>query len=107
MIKSALSMHALRGDPVYNRHNNITGNPTKKGNPPCRVFMVITIDVKGICRSLEIKLIVKINYDNIYLVTFPVPLTSIFLKRAVEKNDGSLHISLVISLNSDIQYVEE
>lgn len=36
-----------------------------------------------------------------HLVTTPVPL-SIFLKREVEKNDGSLHTSLVIDLNSDI-----
>jgi len=39
---------------------------------------------------------------SVYLVTKPVPLTSIFLKRAVEKNDGSLQTSLVTNLNSDI-----
>lgn len=38
-----------------------------------------------------------------YLVTKPEPLISIFLKRGVEKNDGSLHTSLVTDLNSDTQ----
>lgn len=32
----------------------------------------------------------------------PVQLTSIFVKSAMEKNDGSLQISFVASLNSDI-----
>lgn len=32
----------------------------------------------------------------------PVELMSIFLKRAGEKNDGNLHISLVTGLNSEI-----
>lgn len=33
----------------------------------------------------------------------PVKLTSIFLKREVEKNEGSLHISFVTDLNSEIK----
>lgn len=33
----------------------------------------------------------------------PIKLTSIFLKRAVEKNEGSLHISFVTVLNSEIR----
>jgi len=36
-----------------------------------------------------------------YLVTNPEPVTSIFWKRTVEKNDGSLHISFVTTLKSD------
>lgn len=36
-----------------------------------------------------------------YLVTIPVQSASIFLKSAVEKNDGSLQISFVTGLNSE------
>lgn len=37
-----------------------------------------------------------------HLVTKPVSLISIFLKRDAEKKDGSLQTSLVTNLNSDI-----
>lgn len=35
-----------------------------------------------------------------YFVTIPMQSVSIFLKRAEEKNDGSLHMSFVTDLNS-------
>lgn len=38
--------------------------------------------------------------EILYLVMVPVKLTSIFLKRALEINEGSLQISLVTDLNS-------
>lgn len=38
-----------------------------------------------------------------YLVTNPMHSTSILLNKALEMNDGSLQISFVTSLNSDIQ----
>lgn len=37
-----------------------------------------------------------------YLVTIPMQSASIFLKITLEKNDGSLQISFVTDLNSDI-----
>lgn len=39
----------------------------------------------------------------VYLLIIPVQLLSIFLKRAVDKKDGSLHTSLVTDLNSASQ----
>lgn len=44
----------------------------------------------------------QLTLDNSYLLTMPLEPTSISLKRAVEKNDGSLQISLVTGLNSGI-----
>jgi len=41
-----------------------------------------------------------IQQQSWYLVMVPVKLTSIFLKRAVEKNEGSLHNSFATDLNS-------
>lgn len=40
---------------------------------------------------------------NAYLDTFPLQLTSIFLKRAVERNEGNLQISFVTDLNSALK----
>jgi hypothetical protein len=49
--------------------------------------MGVTIDLGLRCRTS-------------YLETVPVHATSIFLKRALEKNEGSLHMSFVTDLNS-------
>lgn len=57
---------------------------------------------KPIIEYDQIHHIANPNYQSTYLVIIPVPSTSIFLKRAVEKNDGSLQISLVTGLNSGI-----
>lgn len=51
-------------------------------------------------KSFLSKITCATNTRSTYLVTKPVPLTSIFLKRTAEKNEGSLQISLVTDLNS-------
>lgn len=52
--------------------------------------------------SFTVRLLSPTMTRSAYLPTKPVPLTSIFLKRDMEKNDGSLQTSLVTDLNSDM-----
>ncbi len=52
--------------------------------------------------SCTVRLLSPTMTRSAYLLTRPVLLTSIFLKRDMEKNDGSLQTSLVTDLNSDM-----